>query len=478
MRKLQYGIILWGLSMVLVLGGCRLRQNLDAVVLRPLPESYGGSADAGSVARVGWRDFFQDPYLVALIDTALAQNLDAAMALQKIELMRAEVYAAKGTQLPELSLGVGVSRRKFGLYTMDGAGNITTEMRPGELIPIHLPDYKVGVQASWEIDLWGKYRYQRKAATARFLGSLEGQRLVVTELVGEVASTYYALVSLDQSLRIVQETIVLLNDALAAMRVQKEAGRVNELALAQFEAEALSAQALELEMLNAIAVGENRMNFLLGRYPQAVVRIDSLLPDALPMQLAVGVPSDLLAYRPDVVQAEMELIASKADVAAAKAAFYPSLSITGEMGFQAFSAGLVLATPQSLIYTAIGSLTAPLINRNALKAQFMAANARQLEALYRYQKVILDGYVDVYNALLDLRNLEGVYGLKVREVEAMGRAVSASMDLFRAGKASYLEVLLAQQGALEVRLGLVELVRRRFEGAAVLWRALGGADLF
>lgn len=439
-----------------------------------MPSGYAGLSDSTNAPVINWRKFFSDPVLVSLIDTALHNNPDVLMTLQKIQAAQANVQASRGALFPEISAGISGGLRRFGLYTMDGAGNITTDITPGQLVPINLPDYYVGLQTTWEIDAWGKLRNARRAALARYMASIEARNLVVTELIAEVATTYYELVSLDNELLIIRESLQLQEDALRIVRAQKEAGAANELGVSQIEAQVLNAKALELETLFRITVGENRMNFLLGRFPQAVPRTSGLFSAGIPEVLKAGVPSALLANRPDLREAEYELMASKADVRAARAAFFPSLTITGAMGFQAFDPSFLFMTPQSIAYTALGNLAAPLINRSAIKAQFKTANANQLEAYYNYQKAILNGYVEVYNELAAVNTLQQIQSLKSLQVAALERSIESSLELFRAGNATYLEVLLAQQNSLQARLELVTTQQQQFNASANLYKALGG----
>jgi outer membrane protein TolC len=186
------------------------------------------------------------------------------------------------------------------------------------------------------------------------------------------------------------------------------------------------------------------------------------------------VPSGLLKNRPDIRQAEYELLAAKADVEVARTAFYPSLNITGALGFQAFNPKFLFSTPQSLVYSLAGNLTAPLINRAAIEAQFSGSQAVQIEALYNYQKAILIGFTEVSNQLANLRSLERMYDLKTRETAVLSRSIETSNKLYRTGRATYLEVLLAQQNALQAKLALVNTQKRQNQAAILIYKTLGG----
>lgn len=474
MRKRKNTLVFGCVVVCLLMTSCQTTRHIENNTIKPIPESFAHTKDLTNSATIDWRQFFSDTTLIGLIDTALENNLDLLMTLQRIEVARANLRLSKGALFPEIS-GVGsVSQRKFGRFTMDGAGNRETEITPGRTVPTHLPDYYIGLQTTWEADIWGKLRSKKKAAFARYLGSIEGKNIVLTNLIAEIAIAYYELLSLDTKLEIIRETIRLQEEALAVVTVQKQAAAANELAVQQFEAQLLNFRALEVEILQRITESESRINFLLGRFPQLVVREKSILSKEIFAQIKVGIPSDLLKNRPDIKQAELELVATKADVVSAKRAFYPSLNITGAVGFQAFSTSFLFRSPESLAYTALGTLSAPIINRSAIKAQFKTAHAKQIEALYNYQKTIINGYREVYNEMSNIKNLEQAHNLETKKVAALTQSIEISSELFRTGRANYLEVLITQQNALQSKLELVNTKQQQFNAMVNIYKALGG----
>ena len=194
----------------------------------------------------------------------------------------------------------------------------------------------------------------------------------------------------------------------------------------------------------------------------------------MPLLIKTGIPSQLLKNRPDFKQAEFELFATKFDLQSAQAEFYPSLNITGMLGFNAFQGRYIFTTPQSLAYSIAGDLMAPLINRNAIKAQFNTAKAYQIQAMYNYQKTILNGYVEVSNQLSSINNLQQAYDLKAKAVETLNKSIDISNDLFASARATYLEVLLTQRDALDSKLDLVDAKKQQFDAVVNLYKALGG----
>ena len=441
---------------------------------KPLPKSYSNSSDSVNTAEIKWKDFFADKNLVALIDTALKNNLDVLTTLQDIEIAKSEVRFRKGLLFPTVTAGAGAGIEKVGHYTSQGAGDASADITPGKLVPENLTDFYLGLNTTWEVDVWGKLRNAKKAAYSRYLGSVEGKNFVVTNLVGEVANTYYELLSLDNQLKYIRQAIQLQKNALEIVRVQKEAALVTELAVKQFEAEVFNSQSMEFDIQQQIIESENKLNFLLGRYPQPIVRDTTAFTDQLPMLVKSGIPSQLLKNRPDVKQAELELYATKCDVKSARAEFYPSFSITGGAGFNAFKPSYLFTAPESIIYSLLGDLTAPLINRTAIKAEFNKAKAYQVEALYNYQKTILNGYVEVSNEMSNITNLQQVYDQKAKAVDALTTSIEISNDLFKSGKANYFEVLMAQREALDSKLELIEAKEHQFNAVTNIYKALGG----
>ncbi len=469
-KNISIGFIL----LTFILTGCKAYKTNLTIKERAIPNSFSAAAaDTNTTAKLNWKSYYSDPNLQALIDTAMGSNQDLLMALQRIEIARAGKRKATGAMLPQVGLQLNGGIRKFGLYTMDGAGNISTEILPGQIVPIHLPDMIVGLQASWEIDIWGKLRNQRKSAIAQYMSTIEGTNLVISNLVADIANSYYSLVALDKELEIIRAFIIKQEEALEVIKAQKESGNANELGVLQFRAQLLESKALEYEVLQKIVETENLINFLLGRYPQPITRSSEALDTEFSVNLETGVPSQLLAYRPDIRKAEYEVQATRFDLKSAKAAFFPNITINAGAGFQAFNPTL-LFNPVSLAYSVIGNLFAPLINMSALKAQFHMAKANQLTAMYNYQKTILNGYVEVVNELNRMQNLKNIEQLKSEQNEVLEASVLTAEELFKRGKAEYLEILFTQKNSLQTQLDLVNVKKQHKQAQINLYKALGG----
>lgn len=477
-KKSNFQFLMCASILVLGMMGCKnvqvIRENKALTIPGNFDKSIVSSTDSASLGAMNWREFFKDPNLQHLIDTALLSNFDLKIATQRIQQMQAGVLATEAALRPTVQAAGMMGVRRFGLYTMDGAGNATTDITPGKLVPEHLPDFFIGAQAGWEVDLWGKLRNQKKSAVARFLSSVEGKNLLQTTVVANIAEAYFNLQSLDAQTQILDEYISLQQNALDLVRIQKETGKANELAIRQFENQLLDLRGIHLDLQQKIVENESLISFLIGTFPQPVVRTPLFLNQELPPVTATGLPPALLENRPDIRAASLELVASKADLNVARALFYPSLNIGAVVGTQAFRPDFLVTKPASLVYNLVGGIAAPLVNKRAIRAEFNRADIYQLEALTTYQQTIINAFTEVYNHLAFLRNLEQQITLKNQQVGTIESAVGISDELFRSGRANYLEVLTTQQNALDTRLELVDLQLRQWSAAVGLYRALGG----
>lgn len=411
---------------------------------------------------------------VALIDSALQNNQDLKIALQQIEMARSGALASSAALKPRVSFAPTAALRRFGLYTMDGAGNITTDILPNKIVPIHLPDFLIGFQASWEIDLYKKLSNTHKSALTKVMASNEAKNYVVTNMVNEIASAYYELKALDAELAIIDEYTLIQENAVELIRIQKDAAAANELAVRQFEAQLYKLQEMKFGLQQGIIEQENTINYLMGRLPQPIAR-STISIDSVKLKTAsVGIPAQLLLNRPDLRQVELELQASRLDVQVARTAFLPSLNIGSVLGTQAFRPDLLITKPQSLVYGLIGGLAAPLINKRAIQADFDFANANQLAMLGTYNKQIISAYIEVYNVLMLQRNLVQSHAIKSKESAVLVESIDISDKLYRNNRATYLEVLAAQENALETRIELVQIKKAQLQSQMNLYKALGG----
>lgn len=461
--------------MSLMYTACKLPASLtQRKENKTVPAGYSGSQDSINTAKTKWKDFFTDPNLVALIDTALKNNQELNIILQEINIAKNEVRGRRGAYLPYVGIGAGTGFDRSAAYTRDGAVDANLPIKPGQQIPEILPSYGFGINASWEIDIWKKLHNAKNAAVARYLSSIEGKNFMVTQLISEIANSYYELMALDNQLEILEANIKVQQNALEMVKLEKISARVTELAVRKFEAEVLKNQSRQFYISQQIIETENRINFLVGRFPQPVTRNSTAFISLAPDVIHAGIPSQLLSNRPDVRQAEQALTASKLDVKVTKAQFYPSLMLTAGIGYASFDPKYLIKTPTSLLYSLAGDLMAPLINRSAIKANYYSANSKQIQAVYNYEQAILKAHIEVVNQLSNISNLAKSYDLKTKQVEALTQSTAISISLFRSARADYMEVLLTQRDALESKFELIETKKQQMNANVNIYRALGG----
>ncbi|MCB9244825.1 MAG: efflux transporter outer membrane subunit [Flavobacteriales bacterium] len=454
--------------------GCVPQKALIREPTKPIPEFYLGHArDTINSAIGSWKDYFRDPMLLRLIDTALKNNQELNILIQEIEIARNEVMARKGEYLPAAGLYLGSGMDRSARYTRFGALEDELEIKPGTAFPEPLGDLNLGAGATWELDIWRKLRNARKAAFLKYLATAEGRNFTITQLVAEIADNYYELLALDNLNEIIQQNIQIQSNALRIVRQQKESALVSQLAVNRFEAQLLNTQNLQYAIRQRIVETENRIRYLTGRYNGPIDRNSAQFMKMGSDSLYAGIPAQLLAKRPDIRRAELELQAAKLDVEVARANFYPAATLRAGMGFQAFRPNLLL-TPESVLYNLAGDLAMPLINRNAIKAMYLNANANQLQAVYNYEQTLLSAYIDVMNQLSSVANYSKSYDTKEKEVQLLNQSIGIAGNLFNSARADYMEVLLTQREALEARMESIEIKLKELRSGVGLYRALGG----
>ncbi|TGL44180.1 TolC family protein [Leptospira perdikensis] len=408
-----------------------------------------------------WKEFFKESQLVELIDVAIENNQELAILEQEINISNNEVFARQGEYLPKLSLQAdGGSEQKERFSTPNA--NSPTLFAHGGLV------------MSWEIDIWKKLRNATKSAYLRYLAGIEGKRYVVTNLVAEITDTYFELIALDNQLTLVENYIEVLTKVKEIVVLQREAGRTTSLAVKRFEAEVSKNLARKFDIVQRIAITENRLNFLLGRFPEKITRKSGDFLDITLPEIQKSVPVDLLENRPDIKQATLILESRKLDVEVARAKFYPSLMIDGNIGYEAFNSKHFKGTPVSLAYGLGGGIIAPLINRKAIEANYATANNLQIQALYNYEVSLLKAFTEVTNQIVKINNLNQKFEAKTKQVLNLKESVEISNILFKAGRIDYIDVLFTQRDFLEAQIEVYELKYSLLESNVGLYKALGG----
>lgn len=431
-------------------------------------------ADTVSTGAVSWRSFYKDTNLLVLIDSALQRNRELNIVTQEIIIAQNEVETRKGEYLPFVNVRAGAGVDKAGRYTRNGAVEDQLEVAPGKKFPDPVPSFGFSADVTWEVDIWKRLRNATKSAAMRYLSSIEGMNFVVTNIVSEIAMSYYELTALDNLLEAIDANIAILNNALNIVRQQKEAAKTTELAVKKFEAEVLRNQSHRYEVLQRIVETENRINFLVGRYPQRVKRDAASFLGTSFDSLSAGMPTQLLQNRPDVKQAEMGLQAAELDVDVARAKFYPSLNITAGAGYSSYSTRTLVTTPESMIYGLAGELMMPLINRKAITAAYVSSGARQIQAAFNYEKTVLNAYIEVSNQLAKIENMSNSVNVRRQQVEALTQSVDISNSLYLSARADYMEVLMTQRDALEAKMELIETKLEQLRSYVTIYQALGG----
>src|SRR5262245_58290731 len=433
-----------------------------------------------SSAQLGIAEFFNDPLLMNLIGEGLAGNRELMILNEEVEVARNEILGRSGAYLPFVTFGARADLTKRGNFTPEGALDDQIEYLPGKHFPNPVPDFLGVFNLFWHVDIWREFRNARDAAGQRFIAANERRNYFVTRMVAEIAENYYGLMALDNRLENLDQTIQLQQQSREIAKAKKEAARGTELAVQRFQAEVSRNQSEKLIVNQEIIEVENRINFLLNRYPQPVERISAGFYDLNIHPLSVGIPPQLLANRPDIRQAERELEAAGLDVLVARAHFFPRLDISSGVGYEAFDPHYLFWTPESLIYNVAGDLVGPVINKRAIQAEYMSANARQLQALYNYQRVVLNAFTEVVNRISRVENFSRSIEIKKQQLASLQASVEAASRLFQNPRVEeqveYLEVLLAQRDLRDARTALIEAKREQLGAIVNTYQALGGSD--
>lgn len=462
-----------------LLTGCKAPQLTDSEKMK-LPDTFTDFAlpeDTATLALLSWERFFPDTILQGYIRTALAKNLSLKHAMERVRLAQSQMKQGRSALFPQVSAGLGAGVQRFGEYTMDGVGNATTntpDLSADKHIPDPYRDLSLGILFRWEADIWGKLSQKKQAVAARWMASAEAAQYARTLLISEVASCYFELIGLDKQLEILKKAIADTEASYHLTYELKQEGEVTQLAVDQFSSRLLSLRGLLLETEQLTGEKERALATLLGGFPFEVRRIgfDEMRRMEFPVQ--TGVPAQLLTYRPDIRAAEWELLATKADLKAARKAFFPSLIIDAGGGFNAFSAGHWFTAPASMVYNLAAGLSAPIFNRHELKLLWNTAKGNQQIALLHYQEAALKAYEEVVNLAMAHDKLTRRSALKEEESLTHHRSIENAKELFQLSFVGYLEVLSADERYLDCELERIRLNTSRCINQVHLYRALGG----
>ena len=460
----------------LISTGCipTLKENPGRDVSKAVPNSFRrdqkpeNDQEKDNSGQKTWKEFFSSPELQSLIEQALKNNQELNYQLQEIIISQNEVAARRGEYLPKMGAFLGAGGEKVGEFTPQGQADRVSG------VPPFIGNFNFGLSGSWEVDIWGKLRNAANAAQMRYLASGEARNFMITQLVAEIARSYYELLALDNQLEVLRRNIAIQTDALEVVKLEKQGAKVTQLAVYRFEAEVLKNRSRLFNLEQSRIVVENRINFLVGRFPQPVARAPDQLMTPLPTILGSGTPTELLSNRPDLRRAELELEGAKLDVKSTRARFFPSLSIDANLGYQTFNITHLVDTPASLLANFAGNILAPLLNRAGIEADYRSANARQIQAIINYERTLLQAFTDVANQQAKYENLQKAFDLQSQQVDVLKQSVEVSNVLFQSARADYMEVLLTRRDSLDAQMELIETRLDLLESMVNMYQALGG----
>lgn len=436
-----------------------------------LPENFRNasvSKDTTSIADLEWKNFFTEKDIIKLIDSAVVRNNDLQIATKNIEIAQYRFTQSKWNNVPQINLGVTAS-------TSNPSDNSFTGKNLGQALgQNHINDFTAGATLSWEADIWGKIKNQKKGAFAEYLQSEEVKKALQTTIVADVSKGYYNLLMLDAQLEIARQTLKLNDSTTSIIKLKYDAGQVTSLAIQQSEAQKLnSAQLIPLLEQN-IAIQENALSVLTGSFPDSKQRTIRLSTIAVKNNAAVGIPSSLVSRRPDVKSAELALKVANANVGITKADFYPALRITAQGGVNSFEASNWFTIPASLFGTVAGGLTQPLLNNKRIRTQYNIAVVEREKAVINFRQSVLVAVSEVADALVAVEKLQQQEAFLQERVKTLQQAIKNANLLFKNGMAEYLEVLSAQASLLQSELELADIKRAQLSANTELYRALGG----
>ena len=432
------------LSLVAVLTSCSIYKKYSRPENISTDNLYGNAekADTTTMADISWREFFTDPHLQAYIEQGLKNNIDMKLAAERISQAELSLQAAKLAFIPSFSFQPQISSKT------------------GENFAYALP-----IKASWEIDILARNINAKRRAEATLQYNRLYRRSVQTALVAAIANNYYTMLMIDMQIRISRATSASWRDNVRTMKAMKEAGMTNEASISRTEANSCSIDASMHDLEYSLVKAQNAFALLLGVTPQDFPRGELNGVD-FKQELFIGVPMQLLSRRPDVQQAEYELQLAYYNTNIAHANLYPSLTITGDIGFD--------GKPFAFAFSFLGKLVQPIFNAGANRANYKIAQSQQREALLNFEHKLLEAGSEVNTALAQCRAARSKTSLRIRQIETLERSVYSTRQLMSHSEATYLEVLTAQQALLSARL---QQVADRFEGiqgVINLYRALGG----
>jgi multidrug efflux system outer membrane protein len=462
-------ILYVSVALLFILESCKVSKNI-ATPTDTTPQAFRGVAkvDSSSIASLKIAEFFKDQTILQLIDTALIRNLDVQVALKNIESAELLFKQSKLGNLPIVNLQLSASSNRPSDNSLNG---LSTSQFLGTK---HIEDYYAVLGLSWEADIWSKIKSQKQAALATYLQTSEAKKALQTRIVANVAQGYYQLLMMDAQMGVARRNLALNDSTLSMIKLQFDAGQVTSLAIQQAEAQRLVAAGIIPQLEQAIALQENALSILTGKIPGAIARASKLEDLTMPERLAVGIPSEMVATRPDVRVAELALQVANARVGVTKANMYPSLTITATGGLNSLKASNWFTLPASLFGTVAGGIAQPLFQRKQLRTQYNLSLVDRERVVIQFRQSVLTALGEVSDELVKIDKLQEQYNFSKQRVLTLQTAVKNANLLFKNGMATYLEVITAQSNSLQSELELAAVKAAELTAAVELYRALGG----
>ena len=415
-----------------------------------------------------WKSYYKDPMLVGLIEKALVKNNEVLIAMKSMEQLDLTYKQAKLSLLPTLDFDAGASRSYQSKNSLNGS--LSAQFTSKD----YLDDYSANLRLSWEADIWGKAAMQKRDAKAGYFAQKENLSALKTRIIVQVAQSYYNLLGLDEQLKIAQKNIDLSNSTLGMMQMQYNSGLISSLALYQTEAQKKTAELLVPLAEANIAVQENALQILCGEYPDSITRSGNLDVAELNVVLPSGVPASLLSRRPDVKAAEYAVMSANAKTGLAKATMYPTLSLSPSIGINSFEFDTWFNFPGSVTKTIAANLVQPIFKKRQLRTAYEIAVLEQEKAVVQFKQSFITAVGEVSDAMSQLKNADKRMELATEKSVSLDKATTDANLLYKSGMATYLEVIVAQNSALQNDLDVVAIKLEKLNAAINLYRALGG----
>lgn len=436
-----------------------------------LPEAFRNetASDTTNIATISYKDFFKDPVLVGLIDKAIKQNNDLKIALKQIESASLGYTRSKWGNIPKIDATIA-----SGSITRPSDNSLNGISLGQFLGQKYIEDYNTSFNISWEADIWGKISGAKEEALAEFLKTQEAAKAVKTRLVSEVVQGYFNLLMLDKQLEINQKNLSFADSTLTILKKQQELGMITSLAVQQQEItkDQIAKNIPATESL--INIQENALSILTGVMPDKIERTSTLDAVVMPDNFATGIPSQLLAYRPDVKSSELDFRKSIATVHIAKMSMYPALNITAQGGLNSFKSSNWFEVPGSLFGIATGAIAQPILNGKRLKTQYKQAQIASEQAEITFKQSVLKAVGEVSDALVQIEKLGQQQQIGESLATKADEVAKNSLTLYKYNEATYLEVIIAQSNRLQSELDLAAIKTQRLNAITALYRSLGG----